>query len=143
MPLTPLVRVLLSLYAMFSFARLPPPSFPLIHVPEMVEIDAGLVEDNNFTRGNTRTDLARPPVAVLGKEHGSQMAQNAEGASSGIHPSLTDILIQEAARNGVEKLRETDIVRASRFLFHTSAEWSGFILQPTFLILSRHPCGTV
>jgi hypothetical protein len=92
----------------------------------MVEIDAGLVEDNNFTRGNTRTDLARPPVAVLGKEHGSQMAQNAEGASSGIHPSLTDILIQEAARNGVEKLRENDTVRTGRFLFHTSAEWSGF-----------------
>lgn len=77
----------------FLCSASPPPSFPLIHVPEMVEIDAGLVEDNNFTRRNTRTDLARPPVAVLGKEHGSQMAQNAEGASSGIHPSLTDILI--------------------------------------------------
>ena len=40
------------------FGAAHPPDLPFIQVPEMLEIDVSLVEDDDFTGGNTRTDLA-------------------------------------------------------------------------------------
>jgi len=59
----------------------------------------------------------------LGKEHGSQVAQNAKGASLCVHPCFTGCLIEEASRYGVEKLLENDNVGAGWFLVHNPTEW--------------------
>ena len=59
----------------------------------------------------------------LGKKHGSQVAQDAEGASLCVHPSLTGGLIEDASRYEVEKLLENDNVGAGWFLVHTPTEW--------------------
>jgi hypothetical protein len=40
----------------------------------------------------------------LGKEHGGQVAQKAEGASLYVHPSFTGGLIEDASRYEVEEL---------------------------------------
>jgi hypothetical protein len=59
----------------------------------------------------------------LGKKHGSQVAQDAEGARLCVHPSLTGGLIEDASRYEVEKLLENDNVGAGWFLVHTPTEW--------------------
>ena len=43
-------------------------------------------------------------VRKLGKEHGSQVAQNAEGASHCVHPGFTGCLIEKASTYEVKKL---------------------------------------
>ena len=59
----------------------------------------------------------------LGKEHGSQVAQNAKDASLRGHPCFTGCLIEDASRYGVEKLLENDNVGAGWFLVHNPTEW--------------------
>ena len=59
----------------------------------------------------------------LGKKHGSQVAQDAEGARLCVHPSFTCGLIEDASRYEVEKLLENDNVGAGWFLVHTPTEW--------------------
>ncbi len=49
-------------------------------------------------------------MGKLGKKHGSQVAQDAEGARLCIHPSFTCGLIEDASRYEVEKLLENDHV---------------------------------
>ena len=55
----------------------------------------------------------------LGKEHGRQMAQNAESAGFCLHPSFLGYLVENASRYKVEKLLEDDNIRAGWFLVHT------------------------
>ena len=55
----------------------------------------------------------------LGKEHGRQMAENAESAGFCLHPSFLGYLVENAPRYKVEKLLEDDNVRAGWFLVHT------------------------
>ena len=85
-------------------------------------------------------------VRKLGKEHGSQVAQNAEGASHCVHPGFTGCLIEKASRYEVEKLLGKDPVGTGWFVVHTPTEWEGTecwgtFFQPTFFYLARYPCG--
>ena len=49
------------------FGAAHPPDLPLMQVPNTLEIDVGLVEDDDLTRGNTRKDFACPPVVYLAR----------------------------------------------------------------------------
>jgi hypothetical protein len=62
-------------------------------------------------------------VEMLGKQHGSQMAQNAESASLCIQPSFTGCSSEDASRHEVEKLIENDNIKAGWFLVHTPTDW--------------------
>jgi hypothetical protein len=59
----------------------------------------------------------------LGKEHGRQMAENAENAGFCLRPSFLGCLIENASRYKVEKLLEDDNIRRGSFLVHTPTEW--------------------
>ena len=48
----------------------------------------------------------------LGKEHGRQMAENAESAGFCLHPSFLGYLVENASRYKVEKLLEDDNISA-------------------------------
>ena len=52
-------------HVLFGAAALP--KLALIQIPKVLEIDVGLVEDDDFTGGNTRTDFAYPLVVVMGR----------------------------------------------------------------------------
>jgi hypothetical protein len=86
---------------------------------------------------------SRPKVIrrQLGKVHGSQVSQNAEGASLCFLASFTGGLIENASRNEVEKLLENDNIARSGFWFMHLLSGRDPFSSPTFFTLSRHFCG--
>jgi hypothetical protein len=48
------------------FGTAHPPYLPLIQIVGVLQIDVGLVKNNDFTGGDACTDFARPPVIVMG-----------------------------------------------------------------------------
>ena len=77
----------------------------------------------------------------LGKEHGSQVAQDAKGASLCVHPGFTGWLIEKASRYESEKLLENDPIGTGWFVVHTPTEWEGTFFQPTYFTLPGIPVG--
>ncbi len=77
----------------------------------------------------------------LGKEHGRQMAENAESAGFCLYPSFLGYLMENVSRYKVEKLLEDDNISARWFLVHTLLSDRDPFSRPLFLAYFVIPVG--